>query len=294
MVEPVVTYLEQGDQEAQTAALGKAQHLRPRLWAREYSCVGDARGTIAITHDHAEHGGRYSKFGGRFAEGGWAVTVFDFRGHGDSDGERDGRFHSAADLVDDVDLALQHVAFLLPEAPRVVLGTGLGALAAMGYALQHPDRCAGFVAINPDIAPGPAFKKGGLLSGLFGGGTLQLDPAERFRDAAKAAAFANDKKLTMKRDGKTAAAVDELRKLVRDGAGNLKRPGLVVISKGDRVADPASTRDFCKRAGAQVELLETDLGHAVIDDADSEKAIGPVFAWLEKRFPRGVNKEHRL
>ncbi len=290
MIEPVITYLEQGDNEAQTSSIGKAQHLRPRLWAREFSGLGEPRGTLAMMHDHGEHGGRYSRLGGRFAEAGWAVTVFDFRGHGDSDGERNGAFHSARELLDDVDLAMQHVAYQLPEAPRVAVGAGLGGLVAMAYAIQCADRCAGFAALNPDVRPGPAFKKSGFLSGLFGGGVLGIEARDRFRDPAKATAFENEKKITMKRDGKTTAAVEELRRLVADGMAKLERPGFVVVSRDDRIADAEATKDAVRRAQGRVELLEVDLGHSIVDDAESERALEPLFAFLDRNYPRGVAK----
>jgi alpha-beta hydrolase superfamily lysophospholipase len=290
MIEPVVTYLERGDNEAQTASLGKMQHLQPRLWAREYASQGSPRGALAVLHDHGEHGGRYSKLGVRFAENGWGVTVFDFRGHGDSDGDRDGVFRSPSDPVEDLDLALTHVAILMPDAPRVAVGTGLGGLTAIAYAIQHPDRVHGFVAINPDVKTGPAYRKpGGVLSSLFGGGVLGIDPKDRFRDVKKAEAFAQEKKITTKRDGKTEGAIEALRQAVRDGAGSLKVPGMVVLSTGARIADAGAVRDFCQRAGARVRLLETDLGHAVVHDDEAEKALGPAFAFLEERFSRGAD-----
>lgn len=294
MSEPVVTYLEQGDNEAQIRDLGKLKHLRPRLWAREFGSVGAPRGTLAILHDHGEHGGRYSKLGARFADEGWAVTVFDFRGHGDSDGELNGAFDAADDVLDDVDLAVQHVAFLLPEAPRVIVGTGLGGLAAIGYALRPHARCEGFVAFNPDLRPGAAVKKSGVLGGLFGGGTLGIDAKDRFRDPAKAEAFAKDRKVTMKRTGKTAAAIDALRKSVSERAGSLARPGLIVVSRGDRVSDPEASRAFAGAAGGKVTLRECDLGHAILDDAGAEEILRATMEWLDPRFPRGVGKTPSL
>lgn len=290
MIEPVVTYLERGDNEAQTASIGKVQHLQPRLWAREFANQGEPRGALAVMHDHGEHGGRYSRLGSRLAESGWAVSVFDFRSHGDSDGDRSGAWNSYDDPLQDLDLAMLHVAILMPEAPRVAVGTGLGGIVAMAYAAKFPEKCAGFVAFNPDLKPGPAVKKPGLLGSLFGGGVLGIDAKDRFRDPAKAAEFANDKKVTLKRDAKTAAAIDELRRIAMAGASGLKARGFIILSKNDRLVDAGAIREYCSQAGSKVELLELDLGHAVVHDADAEKALAPMLANLDKNFPRGANK----
>ncbi|MBI3817335.1 MAG: alpha/beta fold hydrolase [Planctomycetes bacterium] len=294
MNEPVVTYLERGDNEAQTASLGKMQHLQPRLWAREFANQGESRGALAVMHDHGEHGGRYSKLGGRLADNGWAVSVFDFRSHGDSDGDRSGAWNSYEDPLQDLDMAMLHVAILMPEAPRVAVGTGLGGIVAMAYAAKYPENCSAFVAFNPDLKSGPAVKKPGIFGSILGGGVLGIEAKDRFRDPKAAADFANDKKITLKRDGKTANAIEELRKAAIAGAAGLKARGFIVISKNDKIADPAATRDYISRTGGKVELLETDLGHAVFHDAEAETALVPMIAFLDKHFPRGANKVPRL
>jgi alpha-beta hydrolase superfamily lysophospholipase len=290
MIEPVVTYLERGDNEAQTASLGKMQHLQPRLWAREFASQGEPRGALCVMHDHGEHGGRYARLGSRLAESGWAVSVFDFRSHGDSDGDRSGVFRSADDPLQDLDLAMLHVAILMPEAPRVAVGTGLGGVVAMAFAAKFPEKCAAFIAFNPDLRTGPAYKKPGMLSSMFGGGVLGIDPKDRFRDARKAVEFANDKKLTLKRDAKTSAAIDEIRATAMNGAAGLKARGFIVLSTNDRILDGAAVREYCKKAGPRVELLEADLGHAVVHDDEAEKALGPMLQFLDRNFPRGANK----
>lgn len=290
MSEPVVTYLERGDNEAQTASLGKVQHLQPRLWAREFANQGALRGAMAVMHDHGEHGGRYSKLGSRFADDGWAVSVFDFRSHGDSDGDRTGTFLTSEDPLQDLDLAMIHVAILMPDAPRVAVGTGLGGVVAMAYAAKYPERCAGFVAFNPDLRPGAAVKKPGILSSLFGGGGLGIEASDRFRDVKRASDFQNDKKITLKRDGKTTAAVEEIRRIAMGGAAGLKARGFIVLSKNAKIADPAAIREYCSKAGARVELLEVDLSHSVFHDDESEKAIGPTLLFLSKHFARGADK----
>ena len=137
------------------------------------------------------------------------VSVFDFRSHGDSDGERTGVFKSADDPLEDLDLALTHVAILMPEAPRVAVGTGLGGVVAMAYAARRPDQLSAFVAFNPDLRTGAAYKKPrGLLASILGGGMLGIDPKDRFRDARRAEEFAKETKITNKRDAKTEGAID--------------------------------------------------------------------------------------
>jgi pimeloyl-ACP methyl ester carboxylesterase len=80
------------------------------------------------------------------AESGRRVLLYDLRGHGRS--ERPARGYALDDFVDDLEALLGHWAV----TGRVHLfGNSFGATVAFGYALRHPDRVAGIVAI--DSAP---------------------------------------------------------------------------------------------------------------------------------------------
>ena len=46
-----------------------------------------ARGTVLIVHGLGEHLGRYAHVVRRRLEAGWAVSIYDQRGHGRSDGD---------------------------------------------------------------------------------------------------------------------------------------------------------------------------------------------------------------
>ena len=58
-----------------------------------------------------------------------------------------------------------HLAYRQPEAPKVLLGFGLGALWALAYACEKPESVAALVLVAPRLAP--KFELPAKPSGLF-------------------------------------------------------------------------------------------------------------------------------
>ena len=64
---------------------------------------------IAVVHGYGDHGGRYAWFGEDMAARGYAVYVYDLRGHGQSSGRR-GQVKRFDDYLDDTAVFLDEVA----------------------------------------------------------------------------------------------------------------------------------------------------------------------------------------
>ena len=83
---------------------------------------------------------------------GHTVIVYDARGHGESDPAPGGQGYGYPELVDDLESVVDSQ---VGESPFVLGGHSMGAHTAIAYALRHPKRLAGLVAIGPSY-PGPA------------------------------------------------------------------------------------------------------------------------------------------
>jgi len=82
----------------------------------------------------------------RLERDGYTVIAYDARGHGESDPAPAGQGYGYPELIADLETL---VAEEVGEGRFVLAGHSMGAHTAVGYALRHPDRLAGLVAIGP-------------------------------------------------------------------------------------------------------------------------------------------------
>ncbi len=90
---------------------------------------------------------RYVHHGSRALErAGHRVVVYDARGHGESEPAPAGEGYGYPRLVADLERV---VAATVGEGPFLLAGHSMGAHTAVAYALRHPARLTGLVAIGP-------------------------------------------------------------------------------------------------------------------------------------------------
>jgi pimeloyl-ACP methyl ester carboxylesterase len=134
---------------------------------------------------------RYVLHGSRALErAGHRVVAYDARGHGESEPAPPGEGYGYPRLVADLERV---VAAEVGEGRFVLAGHSMGAHTAVAYALRHPDRLTGLVAIGPAYAgetePASLDYWDGLADALAGGGVdgfvdyidrhQEIDPAWR-------------------------------------------------------------------------------------------------------------------
>jgi pimeloyl-ACP methyl ester carboxylesterase len=95
---------------------------------------------ITATRRSVVHGSR------RLERDGHTVITYDARGYGESDPAPDGQGYGYPELVGDLEAL---VASEVGEGRFILGGHSMGAHTAVSYALLHPDRVAGLVAIGP-------------------------------------------------------------------------------------------------------------------------------------------------
>jgi pimeloyl-ACP methyl ester carboxylesterase len=98
---------------------------------------------ITATRRSVVHGSRVLERAGH------AVISYDARGHGESDPAPAGEGYGYPELVGDLESV---VAAEVGEGSFVLVGHSMGAHTAVAYALEHPERLAGLVAIGPVYA----------------------------------------------------------------------------------------------------------------------------------------------
>ena len=134
---------------------------------------------------------RYTVMGSKaLPRGGYRLTTYDARGHGDSSPAPEPGAYEYADLVDDMRAVLDHLG-----VERAVLGgASMGAHTAMAFALAWPERVAALIQVTPAYDGRPRTGAGdlaewdrladGLESGGVEGFLAAYDPATdaRYRE----------------------------------------------------------------------------------------------------------------
>lgn len=178
---------------------------------------------------------------------GHAVVTYDARGHGESDPAPAGRGYGYPELVGDLEAIIEAA---VGEGPIVLGGHSMGAHTAIAYALRHPERLAGLVAIGPSYGGSVPEESLGYWDGLaaalekegvegfvaYVDRAQPIDPA--WRDSARR--FTRERMLRHRNLGAVAEALREApRSRPFEGLGELAAievPALVVASHD--AADP--------------------------------------------------------
>ncbi len=256
------------------------------LHVLELAAEGEPQGCVTVVHDAGDHGGRYQELAGELADAGWAVALPDMRGHGKSEGER-GHCWGMPEPVRDIESVRDHLAYRMPEAPKMFVGIGLGALYCMAYAQAFPDHVSGMVLLGPWLSPNgtPPPKPKGLRA-MFAkpkptdAGSLGIAPESWTSDAAQAAARRAD---SLVHDAITRHALD---RLPAEAAGVLAKartisaPTLILHGSEDRLAPIEAARGL---VGGSLELREiAGSGHDLLHDVKAAEVRAAIIEFFDR------------
>jgi lysophospholipase len=194
------------------------------------------------------------------------------------------------EVLRDLGEVQDHLAYRQPEAPRVLIGQGLGALYALAFAAERPDGVAALVLVSPLLEP--RFQRperpAGLLKllrkvGPTSPGRIGWAPADLSPDSAEAGQRRAD---PLVHDVITLRAIEEAEvaaRHYRTRGAELAMPTLVLHGDQDRVADLAPVRVF---QGPRIELrILPGIAHDVLRGASAGAVAKDLLRWLDSRFP---------
>jgi pimeloyl-ACP methyl ester carboxylesterase len=231
---------------------------------------------------------RYVVHGSRALErAGHTVVAYDARAHGESDPAPPGQGYGYPELVGDLESV---VAATVAEAPFVLAGHSMGAHTAVAYALRHPERLAGLVAIGPvyagEVPDGALAFWDGLADALEQGGVdgflAYLDREQGFDPAWRDTVlrFTRERMLLHRHPAALAEALRQVPRSRPFGAleelESLELPALVVASHD--AADPGHPREVA-------ELYAERLPRArLVGEAEGESPL----AWQGGKLSRQI------
>jgi lysophospholipase len=246
---------------------------------------------LAVVHGYGEHGGRYRYLADAMVPLGYAVHVFDLRGHGRSPGVR-GHIDRFADYVEDAGRFVDAVSAEQPGTPLYLLGHSLGGLIATAYTEERPDGLAGLVLSSPFLRlrlPIGGAKRAAarVLSRVAPtrdiGNSIPAD--ELSHEPEVVAAYTSDPLNHHVATARWAAEVLAAQGAALSAAGRLELPLLVMYAGADTIADPAASRELFAAASSADKTLRCYEGyyHELFNEVGRDAVFADLAAWLAAR-----------
>ncbi len=276
-------------EQSSTLVAGDGEALHRCSWLPDE----EPAAVLAVVHGYGEHGGRYRYLVDAVVPLGYAIHVFDLRGHGRSPGVR-GHIERFSQYVDDARLFADTVAAEQPGVPLFLLGHSLGGLIATACAEARPDGLAGLILSSPFLrvrlpvsgAKRAAAKVLSLVAPARDIGN-SIPAEELSHEPEVVAAYTSDPLNHHVATARWAAEVLAAQSAALSAAGRLRLPLLVLYAGADTIADPAASRELFAAAASADKTLRCYEGyyHELFNEVGRDAVFADLGAWLEARAP---------
>jgi alpha-beta hydrolase superfamily lysophospholipase len=257
------------------------------VFAQTWQPEGTPKAVIALVHGVGEHSGRYPTFVEAFTAAGYAISAYDLRGHGRSEGPRI-YASSYESLLRDIDSNLEATRDRFPGLPLVLYGHSFGAAQVLCYVLKRRPKLACVVAGSPGLASGvpqPAVK-------VFAGRILSvIAPKLRIPLGSPLESLSHDPEWIEKTrrdplyDEKLSARIGILQMDTNKwilAQTSFPLPLLIMQGTADQTVDPAVNAAFARRLGGDVTFkLWEGLGHELHAEVQRHDVLAYARAWID-------------
>ena len=262
-----------------------------RLFERVWLPDGMPRADVAIVHGYAEHSGRYAHVAAYLVDRGYAVSAFDLRGHGKSEGPRV-LVRSFNEYLDDLDAFLARVRARAGSRPLFLLGHSMGGgVAALAEVTRRPPIDGLLLSgASTDTAPAPRIVVG--LTRLLGRFLPRLKltkiaSSTVSRDPAVVAGYDTD---PLNYRGRVtaglAAAMIRATKTIRENAEKLDMPLLIMHGSEDALVPVEVSRTLYDRASSRDKTLKIydGLYHEILNEPEQLTVLADIADWIDARI----------
>ena len=250
-----------------------------------------AKATVVLVHGFTEHSGRYADLAERLNRHGYAVCAPDLRGHGRSEGER--ILVMAFDqYLDDFERVLACARQREPGWPLFLYGHSMGGAIVALWAIAGQPGVRGLVLSAPPARMGdhvfPVLRR---LAGIFGRlfprlRVVRLGTGMLSRDPAVVEDFRSDPLVYHGRlPCRTGAEILRAAERLRQTAGAIRLPLLILHGTEDSLTDPAGSQELYDRAASPDKKLKLYQGlyHDLVHEPEKEEVMADLVGWVERR-----------
>ena len=256
------------------------EHFRPSA---------PARLVLVTVHGFGAYCGLYRHVAGALLARGIAVTQFDCRGHGRSQGRR-GHVDHFDDYHADLSLVVRRARELVPGVPWALMGHSLGGLIALHHVLrrQSQPQADQLVVVAPWLelkmkVSMPKRAAAEVFARLKP--TLTMSNGIKAEDVSRSpevvANFFRDPLVHHVATAGWLASVLQTQAAVRAMGTQLQVPTLLLVAGQDRIVSSEATLAFAQKAGSLTEVRRYPaLYHELFLEPEREQVVSDIADWL--------------
>jgi lysophospholipase len=260
---------------------------RPTLHVERFSPPAAVRWNMVTVHGFSAHCALYRHVGAFFAAAGVAVTQFDCRGHGRSEGRR-GYVDRFSDFVDDLRDVLQLAKEDAPQAPLVLMGHSHGGTVVLSAALEHGVQADRLVLAAPWLdlvmkVPGWKLAAARICRAVWPTLTMsnEIRPEDVSRNPLVVESFATDPLTHHAATPRWYLEVLDTQARIRAAAARLSTRALLLVAGDDRIVSTAASLAFAEGAPSmEVRRYET-LYHELFLEPERAQVLSDIRRWLD-------------
>lgn len=264
-----------------------------RLYTQVWRPVGIPRAALLIVHGLKDHSERYAEVAVDLNARNIAVTAFDLRGHGRSEGRR-AWVRRFDEYLDDLDLVLRTVREEYPTTPLFLFGHSMGGAIVTRYVIERRPSVTGVVLSAPALEPAASVSRGAIWFTKFlsaiapGAAVFRTANADFSRSPAVVTAMDQDP-LIYQQPAPARTAAELLRAMARiqQKRSQLTTPFLVLHGTADRLTNPAGSQALRDGAASVDKTLHLYPGlyHDLLHEPEQATVFADMIAWLAMRIP---------
>ena len=263
------------------------------LFAQSWEPQDSPKAVICLVHGLGEHSSRYAHLAEYMTGKGFALTAFDLRGHGKSDGKR-GHTPSYTALLDNITLFLDKTTDRFPSLPQFLYGQSFGANLIINFAIKRKPPINGIIASSPwlhlSFEP-PKIKV--ILAKMMNNilpsfsQSSELNTKALSRDPEVVRAYENDPLVHDRVSARLFLSAYQAGLWALQHANELEIPLLLMHGSDDELTSPAASSDFAKGcAGTPQHDVTFKMWEGLYHELHNEPEKLQVFAflteWMEK------------
>jgi len=263
-----------------------------KLHVETFDATPPRRAAVVMIHGFSAHCGLFRHVPAALARAGFAVTAFDCRGHGRSEG-RHGYVKRFSDYADDLGRVIARARERSPGLPLAVVAHSHGVAVTLDYLFRGVGTFDALVAAAPYLElkmKVPLYKRlispvmGALWPTLTMSNEIALDVT--CSDPEAVAAMAADPLIRHVATPRWFNEVRATQARLRASPTSLKIPTFMAVAGEDRLVDSAAAIAFAKAAGPIVDLkVYEKFFHEMYLEPHRDVVIADVVDWLSLRFP---------